>query len=385
MSAIRRFLLRLVSLVRSDRAETDLAREINAHLQLLEDAFRARGMSARDARAAARRAFGGVEQVKEHQREARSFRWLAGWPMDLKLGLRMLVKSPGLTIVGVVALSVAIGSGAAYMEFVNDMVRPTLPLPHADRIVSVLNWDAALGEPVYQSLHDFTVWRERVRSIEHLGAYVPLERNLITDDGRAEPVNGVEISASAFRVAPTPPALGRPLVEADEAAGAPAVVVIGHQLWQSRFAGAHDVIGRTVRLGRAEHTIVGVMPPEFGFPVRQTMWVPLRVNRTELRRSEGPQTRIFGRLAPGVSPEAAQAELDTVAASLDAAAPHTNQQLRPRVGSYLPSSSDCSPSAGPTWRRWSSPARRHARVRSRSAPRSARAAGGSSRSSLPKR
>ena len=337
MSAIRRFLLRLLSLVRSDRAETDLAREINAHLQLLEDDFRARGMSRRDARAAARRAFGGVEQVKEHQRDARSFRWLAGWPMDLKLGLRMLVKSPGLTVVGVIALSVAIGSGAAYLEFVNDMVRPTLPLPQADRIVSVLNWDAAQGEPDYQSLHDFTVWRERVRSIEHLGAYVPLERNLITDDGRAEPVNGVEISASAFRIAPTPPVLGRPLVEADEAAGAPAVIVIGHQVWQSRLAGAHDVIGRTVRLGRAEHTIVGVMPPEFGFPVRQTMWVPLRVNGTDLRRSEGPPTRIFGRLAPGVSTEAAQAELDTVSASIRAAAPDTNQQLRPRVGSYLDS------------------------------------------------
>ena len=85
MAAVRRFLLRFLSLFRSTRAEHELGREIHAHLQLLEDQFLAKGMSAADARRAAKRAFGGVEQAKEHQRDARSFRWLAGWPMDLKL------------------------------------------------------------------------------------------------------------------------------------------------------------------------------------------------------------------------------------------------------------------------------------------------------------
>lgn len=91
MPPVRRFVLRLLSHFRSTRAERELAREIESHLQLLEDGFRAQGMSAADARCAARRAFGGVEQAKEQQRDARSFRWLTGWSMDLKLGARMLV------------------------------------------------------------------------------------------------------------------------------------------------------------------------------------------------------------------------------------------------------------------------------------------------------
>ena len=130
----RRVVLRLVSFFRSARAEADLAREIAAHLQLLEDQFVADGMTREDARYAARRAFGGVEQVKEHQRDARSFRWLAGWPMDLKLGVRMLAKTPGLTAVAVTALAVAIGAGAAYVEFMRARSSSSAPPVPSRRI-----------------------------------------------------------------------------------------------------------------------------------------------------------------------------------------------------------------------------------------------------------
>ena len=335
MVEIRRLVARLVSLFRSSRAEADLSREVNAHLQLLEDQFVAGGMSAREAHYAARRAFGGVEQAKEHHRDARTFRWLAGWPMDLRLGVRMLRKSPGLTIIGVFALAVAIGSGAAYMEFLNDMVHPTLPVPQGERIVSIVNWDTAKGDPEPRSLYEFTIWRQDVRSIEDLGGYVGLERNLITESGGGEPVMGVEISASVFRIAPTPPLLGRPLLDADQQPGAPPVVVIGEDLWQARLGGDPQVIGRTVRLGRASHTIVGVMPTGFAFPVHQQLWVPLKVQPSGLRRADGPRMRTFGRLAPGVTLAAAQAELDTIGARINADASETNQQFVPRVMPYI--------------------------------------------------
>src|SRR5688572_32163233 len=105
---MRLTILRLLSSFRSSRAERELAREIRSHLQLLEDQYIARGMDAEEARCAALRAFGGVEQVKAHQREARMVRSLGGWPMDLRLGGRLLVKYPGLTIVGGVAMAFAI-------------------------------------------------------------------------------------------------------------------------------------------------------------------------------------------------------------------------------------------------------------------------------------
>jgi putative ABC transport system permease protein len=115
---VRRFVLRLTSLFRSARAETELAREIDAHLQLLEDNFVAGGMSREEARFAAQRAFGGVEQAKEHQRDARSFRWLDDSWLDLKLGARMLIKYPGLTLVSSLGMAVAIAIGAGVVTMV---------------------------------------------------------------------------------------------------------------------------------------------------------------------------------------------------------------------------------------------------------------------------
>jgi hypothetical protein len=154
MTEVRRFFRRLATFFRSGKAESDLAREINAHLRLLEDKFVAQGMTREDARYAARRAFGGVEQAKELQRDERSFRWLAGWSMDLKLGARMLLKSPGLTVTAVVALAVAIGGGAAYLEFVNDLFRPRLSFPGGDRLVGLLSFDLAKGDVEQRSLHE---------------------------------------------------------------------------------------------------------------------------------------------------------------------------------------------------------------------------------------
>lgn len=271
MAATRRFVQRLLSLVRGSRADADLTREIDSHLHLLEDQFLAGGMSPEEARYAARRAFGGVEQVKERQRDERTFRPLAGWPMDLKLGARMLVKSPGLTLVAVLALSVAIGGGVFYLEVTTDHFSPALPVPHGDRVVGIRNWDTAADRPQLRALRDFTTWRDTVRTVEHLGATIAIARNLITEDGRSEPVRAVEISAAAFRLAPTPPLLGRPLLPGDERPDAPAVALIGQRLWQTRFGSDPAVVGRTIRLGSTTHTVVGVMPGDFGFPVNHSL------------------------------------------------------------------------------------------------------------------
>src|SRR5918997_5866849 len=167
---MRRTILRLLSSFRSSRAERELAREIRSHLQLLEDQYIASGMDAEEARYAALRAFGGIEQVKEHQREARMFRWLAGWPMDLKLGGRMLVKYPGLTIVGGLAMAFGIWVGLVIFEMVMLFISPKLPLPQGARLVEIQTVDVAANDEEQKVLYDFLEWRQSLRSLTEIGA-----------------------------------------------------------------------------------------------------------------------------------------------------------------------------------------------------------------------
>jgi hypothetical protein len=298
---LRRLLSRIAVLFQPGRAESELAREIDAHLRLLEDQHVENGMSRDEARYAAKRAFGGVEQAKELQRDERSFRWLAGWPMDLKLGARMLVRSPGLTVVAVVALAIAIGAGAAYREFTRDWTHPTLDVPGTEGLMGVQVWDMDRRKPEWQALADFAVWRHHATTIDNLGAAVGFVRAVVTEDGSTDVARGAEISAAAFEVLPTPPIIGRTLRAQDERPESPPVAVIGHELWQQRFSGDPDVLARSVRIGAVTHAIVGVMPTGFGFPINQNLWIPLKVEPGGLTRGTGPGViTMFGRLADGV-------------------------------------------------------------------------------------
>ena len=338
MPEIRRFFSRLLAFFRAGKADSDVTREINAHLQLLQDQFVAKGMTPEEASHAAKRAFGGVEQAKEQQRDTRSFRWLAGWSMDLKLGVRMLAKTPGLTIIAVITLALGIGAGAGYLEFVNDLFRPTLSFPGADRLVGILNWDLAKATVEDRSLYEVAAWKTQLTTVEELGAARSIGGNLTTEDGHSQPAGGYEVSASAFRVVPTPPLYGRPLLDDDEKPGAAAVVVIGEDLWKARFESDPLVIGRTVRFGETVRTVVGVMPHGFGFPQSSTLWTPLRLDAT-IKRGEGPPIRIFGRLAPGADLDQAQAELETIAqrtpGAIEAGRATATAGLRPRIYPYV--------------------------------------------------
>jgi putative ABC transport system permease protein len=258
-----------------------------------------------------------------------SFSWL-----DLKLGLRMLAKYPGLSAVGVLALTVAITISAAWFEFAGDYGDPELPLPGGERIVGILVHDLEAGAPVRATVHDFVAWRDQLRSIEELAAFRNLERNLVTADGRSEPLRGVEMSAAGFRVAGVPPLLGRPIVEDDETLAAPPVVVLGYGVWQSRFEGSGEVIGRVVQIGDARATVVGVMPEGFAFPMNQELWAPLRLNPLAYELDQSPTVRVFGRLTPSASPTEAQAELGAVGQRATAESA-TGARLRLEVRPYV--------------------------------------------------
>jgi predicted permease len=311
--------------------------EFGLHLEMrTEDLIRS-GLSPGEAARRARLEFGSTERYRDEGRGSRGlyridalrFSWL-----DFKLGFRMLARYPGLTIVGGLAMAFAIWVGAGTFELAKTWIRPALPLPDGDRLVGIQLRDATTREVEGRALHDFVAWREELESVEDLSAFRTLERNLITSDGRGEPIEVAEISASAFRVARVAARLGRFLIEEDERAAAAPVIVIGYDVWEERFASDPDVIGKTVRLGNAMSTVVGVMPEGFAFPVSHDAWTPLRLNVLDYARRDGPVLRFVGRLAPGVSLGEAQSRLTSLGLRAAADFPDTHEHLRPQIMPY---------------------------------------------------
>lgn len=322
---------------RPAQLDADMQDEMRFHIDMEARRLRERGLSPAEASRQAAVAFGGVEKYRGAGRDALHLTWLRGLSTDFKLGGRMLSKHPGLTAVALFALSLAIGAGAAYLEFVNDLIKGRLPFPDADRIVAIETWDRRTGRPDRRNASDFVAWRQSLRSIDTLAAARQLDRDLRTSDGRVEPVAAAEISAAAFTIAQVPPLMGRGLQPADERPGAPPVVVIGESVWAARFASDPAVIGRSLHLGNEPFTIVGVMPPTFGLPIAEHLWVPLQLNDADPTPRQGPTLRVFGTLAPGVTLQQAQAELDTVAERAASDSPATHRHLQPIVLGYVDS------------------------------------------------
>jgi predicted permease len=245
--------------------------------------------------------------------------------IDVKLGARMLRKYPSVSIIGGLALAVAIGLGATVFEYIRSELHPDLPLPEGDRIVQVEAWNNAEQHVEPRVMYDLAIWREQLSSIESLGAARVFERNLEAADGMMQPVRVAEVTASTFPLTRVSPMMGRPLLESDEAIGAEPVAVIGYALWQHRFNGDRAILGKRIKLGRAYATVVGVMPEGYAFPHSQQVWVPLRVDaRAPL---EGPGIMVFGRVADGASLDKVQVELDAVSRRIAAANPDTHAHV----------------------------------------------------------
>jgi predicted permease len=260
--------------------------------------------------------------------------WTSTVGLDVRLGLRMLVKYPMLTIVGGVAITVATALGVGASEFVRDMVAPKLPLEEGDRIVRLYQTDTEAGRSTSATLYDLERWRASVSSLEDLGAFQTLEQGLASDRGEAGTVSLGRVTASAFRMTRVPPLVGRFLLEADEEPGATAVVVLGYSAWQDILGGDPLVVGRTVQLGGVPTTVVGVMPRGYGFPEAQNAWVPLVVEATDLEPETSRHVAQFARLTPGATLERAQAELEVAGRRAAADHPELYARLSPRLRGF---------------------------------------------------
>src|SRR6187397_2451896 len=177
--------------------------------------------------------------------------------LDWKLGARMLLKHPALTIIGGLSLAAAIAIGTVGIEVADELLYKRLPFDEGSRVVRLETQDAAALRAEQRVLHDFAIWRRSLKTVKELGAARVSERNVLTGEGRVEPLRVAEITASAFPLTRVPALLGRSLQPTDEVQGAEPVVVFGYDVWQRQFLHDPAIIGRLVSVGRTARTVVG--------------------------------------------------------------------------------------------------------------------------------
>ena len=224
----------------------------------------------------------------------------------------MLAKHRWLTVVGGVAMAVAIALGASAFEVIGVLLRDDLPFPGGDRADRDQIRPPPHGALTSGSLTFSPAWRGRVRSSSTRKLFRTVQHNLIAPNAPPEPIEVAEITASAFVLVATPPLHGRYPLPSDEQEQAAPVIVLGYDAWRRRFGADPAIVGRTVPLGGVQTTIVGIMPEGFAFPISHEFWIPLRLNPLKSRPWEGPVLDLFGRLAPDATIEQAQAELASV-------------------------------------------------------------------------
>jgi predicted permease len=313
-------------LTRRSAVEAEMHEEFRFHVEARVDDLVRAGLSRAEATRRASIEFGNFERYKDEARASRGLRLFDelkfSW-LDVRLALRMLRRYPALTVIGGLAMAFGISAGVVGFEVITQLAHPRLPLPEGERIVGLQQWFVEESRAESPRVRDFVAWGDELESVADVAAFRTEGRNLIRD-ARAESIEVAEVSATAFVVARVPPLLGRWLIAADEALGAPPVVVIGHDVWQSRFGGDPGVVGQLVRLGSVPTTVVGVMPPGFAFPVAHDFWVPL-----DRARDAAAGLVVFGRLADGAAIEHAEAELETIIARV--APPSEERTLHARV------------------------------------------------------
>lgn len=307
-----------------ERALREMDDEARFHLEMRATELRAAGLSERVAEAEARRRFGDEREFRLYsaRRAARQARWqsIATWAdsalQDTRLALRSLRRSPGWSAALLLTIALAVAGGCATFALVDMVLLRPLPYPHSDRIVGLWHTGPGLGlATMKQSPGTYAVYSESASSFQAMGIYVSLAATLTysTPGNEPERVHVTWATPSTFGVLSARPLLGRVLTKADDAKSAPAVAIINEHLWETRFGSDSHVIGRTMDIDGVPFVIVGVMPATFAFPdVATPVWAPIvrldpDIPNPTYLGSFGLDG--IGRLRPGVTPAAAQREL----------------------------------------------------------------------------
>ncbi len=323
MNHLRRIFLRFYLLFSSAKVEGDVAREIAAHLALLEDEYLRRGMSAEDARLAARRAYGGVEQAKQLHRDERAFQGLAQTLQDVRYTFRQLRKSPGFTATAILMLALGIGATTAIFSIVEGVL--LRPLPFSDPGRLVILGDVLEGSHCASCTHahvtppDVRNYMRDTQTFSHLGGYRETWFEL-SGSGNPTAVIAARMSGEVFNALGVAPMLGRTFTQQEDEERQQ-VAVLNYSMWRDLFHGDASVLGSKILLNRKPYTVIGVMPREFEFPLRpghvnqNGLWVPLSLRPEEFTGGAAASwyLRMVGRLKPGITAAQAQSDAERVA------------------------------------------------------------------------
>src|SRR5438445_162512 len=323
MKHLRRIFVKFYLLFANSKVEAELAREIGAHLVLLEDEYLRQGMTPEDARRAARLAYGGVEQATQLHRDERAFQGLGQILQDTRCTFRQLRKSPGFTATAIVMLALGIGATTAIFSIVEGVLLRPLPFPDPDRLVIL--GDVLEGSHCASCAHssvtapDIRNYMRDTQSFSHLGGY---RGRLFELSGSGDPaaVNATRMSGEVFAALGVPPLLGRTFTQQEDEEQQQ-VAVLSYGMWRRRFHGDANVLGSKILLYRKPYTVIGVMPRDFEFPLnpghvsQSELWLPLSLRPEEFTAGSAASwtSRMVGRLKPGITAEQAQSDAERVA------------------------------------------------------------------------
>jgi putative ABC transport system permease protein len=252
-----------------------------------------------------------VTLLQDVNHEMRRINIIDTFYQDIRYGLWMMRRNPGFTCVAALTLALGIGANTAIFSVVNAVLLRSLQYQDPDRIVMVGHYGAHGIDDLVSGL-DFLKWRDQAKAFEQIAAYRADTVDL-TGRGAPERLSAELVSANLFRALGIAPALGRAFTLEEDTAGADPVVILSDGLWRRRFGGDPQVIGQALILGGQSRTVVGIMPHGFRSPREYDLWLPLALKITqESNISRVPTVNVIARLKPGVTPEAARADLSVI-------------------------------------------------------------------------
>ncbi len=309
----------LRSLLLRRRVEREMEDELRFHMESQVAENVGAGMTPAQARAEAAHAFGAADRFREETRDARGTRRIEDFVRDVGHGLRVLRRTPGLSLVAVLTLALGVGATVALFSVVKGVLLAPLPYPQADRLVSV--WGRFLPESGFDfprfvlSPPEYFDYRAQNHSLEDVAASQVSGATLVRDDGQPIRVHAALITANLFAVLRVSPELGRSFTVEEDAPGGAPVAILGNALWRAAFGADPTIIGRTVRINGKPWQVVGVMPAGFAFPDENVqLWATLGLDPAVRDNRSSHFLTAVGRLRPGGTLVSASREMSALMA-----------------------------------------------------------------------